>query len=324
MVPAGGRPWLVLRGFPLATQICSNILSAAGADGRPLRRPADSWNDSEYGILGEVLLASPQHLSLVPCNTVSVDALRNGRVSCTKRASEQHRALATALTGAGVAVHIVPPVAGLPDLAFTRDTSLMTPWGLLGLRPGAGHRQAEVDAVLGAAQAAGFPILGRVGAGRIEGGDVCLLRPGHVAIGVSGERTDGEGAEALGAWFTRRGWSVTATPIDPNLLHLDTHFCMLDRGLALGCVEKLDGAFLGLLARLGIEIIPVGADEVATLGCNVLALGRGRILSTGSAPRIDAAMRARGFEVIAVPLDEFTQCGGGVHCLTMPLRRGRG
>ena len=27
------------------------------------------------------------------------------------------------------------------------------------------------------------------------------------------------------------------------------------------------------------------------------------------------------FEVLTVPLGEFTQCGGGVHCLTMPLRR---
>jgi N-dimethylarginine dimethylaminohydrolase len=32
-------------------------------------------------------------------------------------------------------------------------------------------------------------------------------------------------------------------------------------------------------------------------------------------------MRKRGFEVITVALDEFTQCGGGVHCLTMPLVR---
>ena len=324
MSPAGGfirfRPEVSF----LATQICSNSLPAADPAGLSLRKAARSGTDSEYGELAEVLLASPQHLSLVPCNTVSVDSLRNGRVSCTVRAGEQHRALAAALAGAGVDVHIVPPVAGLPDLAFTRDTSLMTPWGLLGLRPGAGHRQAEVDAVLGAAGTAGFPILGKVAAGRIEGGDVCLLRPGYVVIGVSGERTDGEGADALGAWFTRRGWSVTTTPIDPDLLHLDTHFCMLDRELALGCVEKLDDALLTLLARLGVEIIPVRADEVAALGCNVLALGRRRILSTGSTPRIDASMRARGFDVITVALEEFTQCGGGVHCLTMPLRRDRG
>lgn len=213
------------------------------------------------------------------------------------------------------------PVPGLPDLAFARDSSLMTPWGLIGLRPGAMHRTGEVDVILEVARAAEMPVLGKVDAGRVEGGDICLLRPGHVVIGISERRTNLTGAQALGDLFESRGWLVTYTPVEPDLLHLDTHFCMLDRNVALGCVEKLDEAFLDELASLGIDIVPVSVDEVATLGCNVLALGRKRIISTGSAPRVDEAVRKLGFEVTVVALDEFTQCGGGVHCLTMPLRR---
>nr|WP_245198119.1 arginine deiminase family protein [Sphingomonas kaistensis] len=222
---------------------------------------------------------------------------------------------------AGVRVRTVQPVADLPDLAFTRDTSLMTPWGLIGLRPGLAHRRGEVDAVLDTARAAGMPILGRVERGSVEGGDICLLRPGHLVIGVSEERTTTEGARALGSFFEREGWKVTLVPIDPDLLHLDTHFCLADRDVALACVEKLDPTFVAMIRDLGIEIVPVNADEIASLGCNVLSLGRRRIISTGSAPRVDQAVRARGFEVLTVPLGEFTQCGGGVHCLTMPLRR---
>jgi N-dimethylarginine dimethylaminohydrolase len=197
----------------------------------------------------------------------------------------------------------------------------MTPWGLLGMRPGAAHRRGEVDAVLAAASDAGIAVLGKIGGGRIEGGDVCLIRPGCVAVGISGERTDRQGAEALGDIFVRAGWEVIYTKINPALLHLDTHFCMVDRDLALGCVEELDTAFLRELARLEIEVIPVDAEEVAGLGCNVLALGGRRVLSSGSAPRVDQLLRLRGYEVFTLALDEFTKCGGGVHCLTMPLRR---
>jgi N-dimethylarginine dimethylaminohydrolase len=276
---------------------------------------------SEYGVLEEVLVASPQHLSIVPCNRVSEDALEKGHLSCTVRAKAQHRSLVAELTDAGVRVLTVKPVANLPDLAFTRDSTLMTPWGLVGLRPGATHRRGEVEVVLQAARAAALPILGRIKAGCIEGGDVCLLRPGYVAIGISGQRTDRVGAQALGTLFEGRGWKVIHTPVDPDLLHLDTHFCMLDRNLALGCVEKLDHAFLEEVDRLGIKVVPVRADEVADLGCNVLSLGRHRIITAGSAPRVDQALRELGFAVRTLALDEFTQCGGGVHCLTMPLQR---
>lgn len=295
--------------------------SKARATGDQQLRRDFTGTSSDYGLLREVLLASPQHLTIVPCNKVSESALQDGRSSCGVRASAQHQGLLEALTGAGVRVRTVRPVPGLPDLAFTRDTSLMTPWGLVGLRPGAVHRAGEVDVVLEAARSVGYPVLGRVTEGRIEGGDVCLLRPGHLVIGISQRRTDLTGAEALARIFKPRGWTVTITPVDPDLLHLDTHFCMVSDTLALACVDKLHPEFLALLDQLDIALLPVTADEVASLGCNVLALGGMRIISTGSAPRIDDLLREHGFDVETVALDEFTQCGGGVHCLTMPLRR---
>ncbi|UUR08211.1 dimethylarginine dimethylaminohydrolase family protein [Sphingomonas glaciei] len=298
----------------------ASVSPAAPTEAAPLPRPVEG-PDSEYGLLKEVLLASPRNLSIVPCNRVSEDALEKGQSSCSVTASRQHRDLVETLMAAGVRVRTVQPVADLPDLAFTRDTSLMTPWGLIGLRPGLAHRRGEVEVVLDTARGAGVPVLGRVERGSVEGGDVCLLRSGHLVIGVSEKRTTTEGARALGSFFEREGWKVTLVPIDPDLLHLDTHFCLADRDVALACVEKLDPAFVAMIRDLGIDIVPVRADEIASLGCNVLSLGRRRIISTGSAPRVDQAVRELGFEVLTVPLGEFTQCGGGVHCLTMPLRR---
>ena len=86
---------------------------------------------------------------------------------CRARAARQHAGLVAALEAEGVDVCLVPGDRTLPDLAFTRDTSLMTPWGLLGLAPGASHRRREVDVVMDSAKAAGLPILGRIDRGRI-------------------------------------------------------------------------------------------------------------------------------------------------------------
>jgi arginine deiminase len=280
--------------------------------------------DSEYGRLQSVLLADPRHLDLVPCNSVSREAVRDGRTLRLDRAAAQHAALTTALRDEGVAIHKVPADPGLPDLAFTRDTSLMTPWGLLGLRPGASHRAREVDVVLETARAVGVKPLGRIEEGRIEGGDVLLLRPGLILIGISGERTDETGAAALGALFRAKGWRVLTHRFDPHFLHLDTLLCLADRNLAMACADVLDEMLLKQLEGLGIDLIPVAYKEARKLGCNLLSLGRRRVLTEGSCTRLNVELARRDYRAISVDLSEFTLCGGGVHCLTMPLGRAAG
>jgi N-dimethylarginine dimethylaminohydrolase len=292
---------------------------------RPAAAPAPRFGvDSAYGLLQSVLLADPRHLALVPCNSVSNEAAREGLAPCQERAVRQHAGLVAALRGEGVEVRLVPADTGLPDLAFTRDTSLMTPWGLIGLRPGAAHRTREVDVVLESARAAGVPVLGRVEHGRIEGGDVAILRPGVVLIGISGERTDEAGAHALGAIFRRKGWQVLTYRFDPHFLHLDTLLCLADRGLAMACTDVLEEPLLTKLGDMGIDLIPVSYKEARRLGCNLLALGDRRVVTAGTSSRLDAELAVRGYRAIAIDLSEFTLCGGGVHCLTMPLRRAAG
>ena len=46
-----------------------------------------------------------------------------------------------------------------------------------------------------------------------------------------------------------------------------------------------------------IEIIPAGFKETMALGCNVVALGEDRILSTEGARQLNKDMRAAGFKV---------------------------
>ena len=301
--------------------------AASVAAARPAPRPkacVGGHVDSEYGRLDQVLLADPSHLSLVPCNSVSNETLREGREPCHARAARQHAGLVAALEAEGVDVRLVPAADGLPDLAFTRDTSLMTPWGLLGLAPGAAHRRREVDIVMATAKQAGLPILGRIEQGRVEGGDVAMIRPGVLAIGISGERTSAIGAEQLAAIYKRQGWEVIRYHLDPHFLHLDTVFCMLDRDLAIACTDVLDERFMQRIEDLGIELLPLAYKEARKLGCNLLSLGDKRVVTSGTCSRVDVELASRGYRSIALDLSEFTMCGGGVHCLTMPLRRAAG
>ena len=172
-----------------------------------------------------------------------------------------------------------------------------------------------------AAEHWGIPVLGAIEEGTVEGGDVCLLRPGLVAIGWSGERTTKAGAEALADLFERRGWRALLTHFDPEFLHLDTLFTMVDRNRAVACAEALEDGFLATIADLDIGVVPATCAEVHMLGPNLLSLGGGRVLSSLSNRRINGELERLGYRVGALDIGQFTRCGGGVHCLTMPLHR---
>jgi N-dimethylarginine dimethylaminohydrolase len=284
--------------------------------------PETRWGaDSEYGVLRDVMLSTPQHLEMVPCNSVTRASLEDGLALCSATTATQHRALVKALEAEGVHCHFVPPAAHLADLCFTRDSALMTPWGLLTLRPAVAHRIEEGAVVRRAAESWGVPILGTLEEGCVEGGDVALVRPGVVAIGRSGARTNEAGADALARLFEARGWRALHTRFDRHFLHLDTLFTMVDRHLAVGCVERLEKGFLAELCALGIKCVPVTPEEVERLGANILSLGDRRLVSTSTNLRINRELERLGYRVIALEADQFVRCGGGIHCLTMPLFR---
>ena len=89
----------------------------------------------------------------------------------------------------------------------------------------------------------------------------------------------------------------------------------------MACLETLEPGFAATMAGLGIELIPATPGEVDRLEANLLSLGGRRVVAPAGDTRINGALRRRGFELIEVEIDQFVRCGGGVHCLTMPLAR---
>ena len=295
---------------------------SAEYDGELALNEEAQWGvDSEYGILRDVMLSTPKHLAMVPCNDVTEASIAEGLALCSQTALAQHQALVEALIGEGIACHIVPPTPDLADLCFTRDATMMSPWGLIALSPAVDHRLAEVEHIRAAVADWHVPLLGVIERGRIEGGDVCLLRPGLVAIGYSGERTDEAGAEALARLFEARGWRAILTRFHRRFLHLDTLFTLVARDCAVACLDALEESFIHEVEALGIELIDITVGEVRKLGGNLLSLGGGRVLSSADNHRVNALLERRGYRVLRVEIDQFTRCGGGIHCLTMPLTR---
>ncbi|MET0249189.1 MAG: arginine deiminase family protein [Sphingobium sp.] len=283
----------------------------------------DFMVEGETDRLTDVLLCAPSHLAPVPCCAATRASLREGFAVSQAQATAQHQALREALEARGVRCHMLPVRPDMPDLCFTRDAGVMTPSGFVALKPALGHRALEVDHLTRTLGAMGVKAARRITEGTIEGGDICIARPGLLILGLSGERTTAEGARAFAEPFMADGWDVVHCAFDPHFLHLDTQFCMLDATHALACVDVLDDDFLAAMAARGINLIPVSYKDAQALGCNVVSLDGRTILMGAGQEHVAARVRAAGFGTVDLDIAQFAACGGGIHCLTMPLRRVR-
>src|SRR3954462_9476595 len=123
----------------------------------------------------------------------------------------------------------------LPNLLFTRDSSV---WiadhvAITSLAMPARERETQLTELIYTMHPrfAGTPTLHGWHRERVEGGDVLLLGPGVVAVGV-GERTTPAGAERLARQMFAKGLAETvlAVPIaqERATMHLDTVCTMVD------------------------------------------------------------------------------------------------
>src|SRR4029453_17344529 len=106
--------------------------------------------------------------------------------------------------------------------------------------------------------------------------------------------------------------------------HIDVLISMLAPKLAAVCVEAASDGLVDWLGSKGIEILPVGYRDAMTVGCNVMALGGDRVISTAQSTALNDRLRARGFTVYDPDLTAFTLGGGGPHCPAQAARRGPG
>ena len=190
----------------------------------------------------------------------------------------------------------------------------------------------------------------------VEGGDVLLLAPGVVAVGV-GERTTAAGAEALARslFDDDLAHTVLAVPIaqERAQMHLDTVCTMVDvdamvmypaitdrlsafalRRTAVGIRICDEAPFVRAAAEaMGIErlrVIDTGLDPVTAEreqwddGNNTLALAPGVVVAYERNTQTNARLRDAGIEVLEMVASELGTGRGGPRCMSCPVARDPG
>jgi N-dimethylarginine dimethylaminohydrolase len=277
--------------------------------------------DSEYGVLRDVLLCRPDHFRWLPTSSISKATLASGARFDHDLAMRQHAEMVDAYRDAGVNVHFLEPDPALPYQVYTRDSSFMTPFGAVVTQMHQWWRRGEYAPVIAFYQSLGVPIWRMVTAAAFEGGDFDVIEPGAVLIGYCGERTQEPAARQVAGWLDAEGWEVRLQPIAEHYVHIDLMVCMLAPKLAAVCPDTTDDAVLEWLRAKGIELVPVSYRDTMRLGCNVVALGDDRVVSTAESTQLNARLRALGFTVYDPDVTMFTLGGGGVHCMCQSLRR---
>jgi N-dimethylarginine dimethylaminohydrolase len=290
----------------------------------------DEWgSDSEYGILRDVLLGAPDSFRWLGEENAQFSALvrstlRKGYRFDRDLALRQHAEMVAAYREAGVSVHLLEARDDLAYGVYTRDSSVMTPFGAVVCQLANPRRRGEYATTLRFYVSQGIPVYDLVSAGNFEGGDFNLIEPGCVLIGYTGLRGEEVAARQVGGWMEREGLEVKYAPIDEFYVHIDLMVCMLAEKLAALCLDTTEPDVVDWLRSKRIEIVPVSFRDTMGLGCNVVALGNDRVLSVAQSADLNARLRALGFTVYDPDMSQFLLAGGGVHCMCQPLRRDPG
>jgi N-dimethylarginine dimethylaminohydrolase len=307
-------------------QAAGQVPLQARVEGGGTPRMTDWVMKSETGLLRDVLLGPAESFRWMgeenaAYSSLVRDTLRRGYKFDKQVAARQHREMVDAYEDAGVTCHFLPVDMHNPYQVYARDSSFMTPYGAVICQLANPRRRGEYASALRFYLANNIPIYDMVSAGNFEGGDFNIIRDGAVLIGYTGFRCEEVAARQIGDWFAKEGWEIKYAPIDQFYVHIDLMVCMLNEHCAAVCLETTEDDVVDWLKAKKIEIIPASFKETMSLGCNVVALGKDRVLSPLGAKDLNDKMRAAGFKVYDPDMTMFTRAGGGVHCMCQPLRR---
>lgn len=296
----------------------------------------DSLRSHLVDLMGDL---SPAELA-----AVVTAGLRNDEVS--------HRSIVTSLLQPED--FLVDP---LPNLLFTRDSSVWLPdrVAVTSLAMPARLRETQLTGLIYEhhPRFASVPRVHGPHLEHLEGGDVLLLAPGVVAVGV-GERTTPAGFERFAAQVLgdHLAHTVLAVPIaqERATMHLDTIVTMVDVDtvviypnvadhLRAVPVTAQDGElvvgaqksfFEAAAQAMGIEElrrIDTGLDPVTAEreqwddGNNTLAVGPRLAVAYERNEQTNARLAEHGIEVIAISGSELGSGRGGPRCMSCPILR---
>ena len=294
--------------------------------------------------LRDYLTSAMTDLAPADLATVVTAGLRNDEI--------QHRSIVTSLLRPDD--FLVDP---LPNLLFTRDSSVWLPGrvAVTSLAMPARVRETQLTNLLYEhhPRFAGVERLHGPHLEHLEGGDVLLLAPGVMAVGV-GERTTPAGFERFARQVLAAGLAhtVLAVPIaqERATMHLDTIVTMVDvdtvviypnvadhlrafavtlqdEDLVVSPEQSFFGASaaamdIGTLHQIDTGLDPVTAErEQWDDGNNTLAISPRVAVAYERNIETNTRLEEAGIEVVAIAGSELGSGRGGPRCMSCPITR---
>lgn len=245
------------------------------------------------------------------------------------RSSQGWHRLTEILRGLGVALEMVPPVAGLPDLVFTANAAVVLDGKALVASFRHKQRQGETKVYRQAFDALlARGILSEVHdmpEGLVlEGAGDCVWDPVRDCFWLGyGQRSDEAAAAVVRDLF---GFAVQPLRlIDPRFYHMDTCLCPLTGGEVLYYPNAFDAEGQAIIAEHFGRDNLIAAPEADACGfaVNAVNIGRDIVLATVT-PALRAMLEERGYRLHETPISDFNLSGGSAFCLTLKLDRASG
>jgi N-dimethylarginine dimethylaminohydrolase len=228
-------------------------------------------------------------------------------------AFQQWTALEHTIRELGVAIDLIEPVPGLPDLVFTANAGMVYRNLFVLSRFRYGVRQREAPYFDKWAKDHGFDVVQMPEGYNFEGAGDALFC-GETLFAGYRFRSDVRSHHWIGE---RLGVEVLPLElIDPRFYHLDTCFCPLAPDAAMYYPGAFDEYGRSVLRERVPSLIEAAPEEAISFSCNAVVMGKTVILNAG-ATKLTTALAERGYSVRALEFSEFIKSGGSAKCLTL-------
>ena len=225
----------------------------------------------------------------------------------------EHEAIVAAHRAAGRRVEYVASAPECPDMVFTANAAVVRGDRAVLASPPP-ERKAELPYLQDWLIQYGFDV---IEAPYPFSGQGDALAYGDLLLAGYGQRTD----RRMHALLARAlGYEVVPLrTVSPRWYDLDLAVAVIDAGRILAyCPQALDEPSRRCLRGLGSDLIEVSVDEAARFALNLVSDGTTVTMARG-APRLAAALRARGLRVVELDTTELAKGGGGIRCPALTL-----
>jgi dimethylargininase len=219
----------------------------------------------------------------------------------------QHAQYVNALKQLGCEVLELPAETDLPDSVFVEDTAFILPHTAVITRPGADSRKPETESIIQALSPHHDRIHIQTPA-TLDGGDVLVVGK-QIFIGIS-TRSNHHAIDQLNQLLNKDGYTVTGIRLH-DCLHLKSAVTRVDDKTLLINKNWVDTQYFD-----SYDLIEVDPSEPYAANC--LPVGDSVIYPT-SFPKTGDKLKARGYKIVSVDVDELAKAEGAVTCCSLIL-----